>query len=122
MTSNASELQSTSDGGMPADDSQSGGGSIGAEKTDVSEGHAVCSRSDHGPTDPGTSLKSPPKTEREFERAMRELGYSKRQAREIAARGFKALADADPSDDMSELALLLQRSTEVLNRVERKLT
>lgn len=116
-----SQSQSTSVGGMPADDSQSGGGSIGAEKTDVSEGHAVCSRNDHGPTEPGTSPTSPPKTEREFERAMRELGYSKRQAREIAARGFKALAQADPSDDMSELAALLERNTEVLHRVERRL-
>ncbi|MBL0919369.1 MAG: hypothetical protein IBJ14_11745 [Hydrogenophaga sp.] len=53
---------------------------------------------------------------------MRELGYSKRQAREIAARGFKALACPDPSEDMSELVSLLKRNTEVLNRVERKLT
>lgn len=121
MTSNAGELRTTSDGGMPSEVSQTGGGSIGAEKTDVSEGHAVCSRNDHGPTEPGTSPTSPPKTEREFERAMRELGYSKRQAREIAARGFKALAEANPSEDMSELAALLERNTEVLHRVERRL-
>lgn len=109
------------EGGMPAAPSQAGGGSIGAKETDVSEGHAVCSRTDHGPTEPGTPDKSPPKTEREFERAMRELGYSKRQAREIAARGFKALADADPDDDVSELAALLERNTQVLERVERAL-
>lgn len=104
-------------GGMPATTSQAGGGSIGAKETDVSSGHAVCSRDDHGPTEPGTPDKSPPKTAREFERAMRELGYSKRQAREIAAAGFKGLADADPADDASsELAALLKRNLELIER------
>lgn len=121
MIVDESKYQSTSVGGMLTDTLNPVAGSIGAEKTDVSEGHAVCSRNDHGPTEPGTSPTSPPKTEREFERAMRELGYSKRQAREIAARGFKALAEADPSDDMSELAALLKRNSDVLDRVERRL-
>lgn len=82
----------------------------------MSKGHAVCLRSDHGPTEPGIPDKSPPKTEREFERAMRELGFSKRQAREIASRGFKGLAEADPSNDTSELAALLKRNLELLER------
>lgn len=83
----------------------------------MSKGHAVCLRTDHGPTEPGTPDKSPPKTEREFERAMRELGYSKRQAREIAARGFKAAAEAGPAEDTSdELAALLKRNLELLER------
>lgn len=109
-----------SDGGMPSDDSQTGGGSIGAEKTDVSEGHVVCSRSDHGPTEPGTPDKLPPRTAREFEQAMRTLGYSKRQAREIASHGFKVMApDAEAAEDMSELAALLERNFEILERIER---
>lgn len=52
---------------------------------------------------------------------MRELGYSKRQAREIAARGFKAAAEAAADADMSELAALLERNTEVLTRIERRI-
>lgn len=121
MTQLDGQYQSISNGGMPLGISQSGGGSIGAEKSDVSTGHAVCSRSDHGPTEPGTPEKSPPSTAREFEQAMRMLGYSKRQAREIASRGFKAMAqDAEPSEDVSELAALLQRNVEVLERFERQ--
>lgn len=122
MIEDQAQFPSTSDGGMPSDASQSGGGSIGAEKTDVSEGHVVCSRSDHGPTEPGTPDKSPPRTAREFEQALRTLGFSKRQAREIASHGFKATAqDAESAEDMSELAALLQRNTDVLHRVERRL-
>lgn len=109
-----------SDSGMPSDDSQTGGGSIGAEKTDVSEGHVVCSRSDHGLAAPGNPDKSPPSTAREFEHALRELGYSKRQAREIASHGFKVMApDAEAAEDMSELAALLERNFEILERIER---
>ena len=91
----------------------SGGGSIGAkEATDVSEGHAVCSRIDQGPTEPEQPpALSPPKTEREFERAMRALGFSKRQAATIAARGFKVLAAASPAEDVSEELISLLRRT-----------
>lgn len=53
---------------------------------------------------------------------MRELGFSKRQAREIAARGFKALAtELEPAEDLSEIVALLERNTHVLERVERHL-
>jgi hypothetical protein len=118
MTSEKSaESGLRAEGGMPAALLESGGGSIGAEETDVSKGHAVCLRTDHGPTEPGTPDESPPKTEREFERAMRKLGYSKRQAREIASRGFKALAIAEPSEDVSDdLVLLLKQALTKLNR------
>lgn len=94
---------------MPPAVSQSGGGSIGAEKTDVSGRHAVCSRNAHGPTEPGTSPTTPPRTEREFEQAMRALGFTKRQAREISTRGFKGLAVAEPLPDTNELAALMER-------------
>jgi hypothetical protein len=111
MTDSAIQSIASETGGMPATLSQTGGGSIGAEKTDVSEGHAAYSRNDHGPTEPGTPDKCPPKTEREFEHAMRELGYSKRQAREIVRSGFKALAEAEPAEDVSEeLVALLKRT------------
>ena len=52
---------------------------------------------------------------------MRELGFSKRQAREIAARGFKAAAEAEPAEDLSEIVALLERNTHVLERVERRI-
>lgn len=121
MIEDQAQFPSTSDGGMPLDASQSGGGSIGAEKTDVSKGHVVCSRSDHGPTEPGTPDKSPPRTAREFEQALRTLGFSKRQAREIASHGFKATAqDAEPADDVSELVALLKCNLESLERIERQ--
>lgn len=42
------------------------------------------------------------------------LGFSKREANTIATRGFKALAA--PSDDLSELAALLRRTTEAIER------
>lgn len=124
MNADAAELIARTAVGMIAEHPQAGGGSIGAKETDVfSEEHAVCSRDDHGPTEPATPpAKSPPKTEREFERAMRELGFSKRQAREIAARGFKGASHEVPADeDLSEIAALLERNTLVLERVERHL-
>lgn len=75
----------------------------------MSSGHTVCPRDDHGPTVPEHPDLSPPKTEREFERALRGLGYSKRQAREIAARGFKVAAETKPLDDTDELSALIER-------------
>lgn len=102
--------------------SETGGGSIGEKKTDVSKGHEVCSRDDHGSTEPGTTpTKSPPRTAREFERALRELGFSKRQAKAIANSGFKGLAIEDPADDVSELAALIERNSKLFERIERQL-
>jgi hypothetical protein len=48
---------------------------------------------------------------------MRGLGYSKRQASLIAARGFKGLAVEDPVDDVSELAALIQRNTQLFEQI-----
>ena len=95
--------------GMTAHTSQAGGGSIGAKESDVSSGHSVCPRDVHGSTVPETPDQSPPKTEREFERALRGLGFSKRQAREIAARGFKAAGETKPLDETDELSALIER-------------
>lgn len=106
-------------GGMPATTSIAGGETISDEVKDASE-DAADTRAEHGLTAPGIPPKSPPKTARELERALRdELGFSKRQARAIAAAGFKGLADADPdpSDDVSsELAALLKRNLELIER------
>jgi hypothetical protein len=81
-----------------------GGGSIGREEVnDVSEEDAACTRDAHGSTEPEPPALSPPRTAREFDKAMRALGYSKRQAAAIAARGFKALdLEADPAEDSSD--------------------
>jgi len=49
---------------------------------------------------------------------MRELGFSKRQAREIAARGFKGASHEAPADEdtTEELAALLKRNLQLLER------
>ncbi len=106
-----------------SDDSSAGGGSIGAKETDVSKGHAASSRIDHGLTEPApTPPTAIPKTEREFERAMRAMGFTKREARTITSHGFKGLATADPADDMSEVVALLERNTQLFERIERHLS
>ncbi len=60
------------------------------------------------------AAKSKPQTIREFERALRELGYSQREAASIAKGGFKAISNDVPKEDLSELASLLQRNTSLL--------
>jgi hypothetical protein len=128
MNPERAESDQRVDGGMPSTFHQAGGGSIGAKETDVSKGHAVCSRDDHGPTEPGTPEKSPPKTAREFQRAMRELGYSRREACAIASRGFKGLAEVEPEQpdlvqpastrDMSEVVALLRDLATQLSKTD----
>lgn len=53
---------------------------------------------------------------------MRELGYSKRQARGIVSHGFKGLApEGDGADDMSEeLVSLLKRT--LINLTEKDMS
>ena len=58
--------------------------------------------------------KAKPQTIREFENALRELGYSQREAKSIAKDGFKAIKNDEPHEDLSELAVLLQRNTSIL--------
>lgn len=73
--------------------------------------------------EPGESppTKSKPLTLREFERAMRDMGYSQREAKTIANHGFKGMSVDDPVEDVSELAALIQRNTTLFERIERKL-
>ncbi|WP_146039332.1 MULTISPECIES: hypothetical protein [unclassified Variovorax] len=66
-------------------------------------------------------IKSKPRTSREFERALRELGYSKTEARSIASHGFKGLQVEDPAEDVSELAALVERNCKLFERIERNL-
>lgn len=77
-----------------------GGGSIGCGVKDASE-DAACTRDAHGLTEPESPALSPPRTAREFDKAMRALGYSKRQAAAIASHGFKGFASAEPPEDSS---------------------
>jgi hypothetical protein len=72
--------------------------------------------------EPGASLlPSKPRTCREFERALKSLGYSGREAKTIASHGFKGLAIEDPDEDVSELAALIERNSKLFERIERQL-
>ena len=57
--------------------------------------------------------KSKPTTIREFERALRELGYSQRESASIAKNGFKAVSNVD-AEELSELADLIAQNTSLL--------
>lgn len=62
-------------------------------------------------------VKSRPTNIREFERALRQLGYSQKQATAIASHGFTALADDEPSidpDDLQRLHTAMQSFTSFL--------
>ena len=48
-----------------------------------------------GPAAPAPAAKSKPQTVREFERSMRALGYSQREAAAIASHGFKAIGTVE---------------------------
>ena len=61
----------------------------------------------------------PPRTLRAFERALRDLGWSQRQAAAIAREGFKgatahetAAPEPEPDPDMTSLMAALQRRAE----------
>lgn len=104
-------------GEMLAAQPLSGGSSIGAgDETDVSMGHAVCARSEHGLIESESPALSPPKTAREFEQVLRSLGYSKRQARAICAGGFKAAMQTDEPEDVSEILGALKRACDTIER------
>lgn len=68
---------------------------------------------------PPPPIKSKPRTSREFEHALRELGFSKTEARTIASHGFKATAEAVPAEDMADLAALVKRHINLLENLER---
>lgn len=64
------------------------------------------------------TLARPPQTVREFERALRDIGYSRTQAQAIARKGFSgATAAAEPEPAPSEpdhLRAALQRLAQTL--------
>jgi HK97 family phage prohead protease len=64
-----------------------------------------------------TSVKSGmperPGSIRDLEAALRDLGYSNREAKRLAAGGWRALAH-DDSDELDELAALMRRNTQTL--------
>lgn len=67
-------------------------------------------------------IKSKPRTSREFERALREMGFSKSESRSIASYGFKAAEQApESSEDVSELAALVERNLQVLSHIKERI-
>lgn len=70
-----------------------------------------------GPAAPAPAAKSKPQTVREFERSMRALGYSQREAAAIASHGFKAIGTVEQAVDqaeISELAALIAKTISIL--------
>ncbi len=61
-----------------------------------------------------TTAPVKPQTIREFERALKSLGYSQRESTAIAKGGFKALGIADPEPDLSELAAVIAKNISLL--------
>ena len=62
---------------------------------------------------------TPPQTMREFERALRALGFTRLQAQHIAAKGFAGVTAAaapepEPAPDMTSLMAALQRRASAL--------
>lgn len=81
------------------------------QASDASTGCAAAATADATPGKP-----QPPQTLRAFEHALRELGFSQRQAAAIARSGFKANTDDAPqpepepkADPFTELRDLLRR-------------
>lgn len=54
------------------------------------------------------ALKSPPQTIREFESALRVIGFTGRQAKAIAAGGFKAITVNEQDDQLDRLVAALR--------------
>lgn len=62
----------------------------------------------------GSAAHGKPSTIREFERSMRTLGYSQREAKAIALGGFKALHGE--SEDINLLAEKLQELADIFRK------
>lgn len=60
------------------------------------------------------AAKSKPSTIREFERAMKGLGFSQRESAAIAKNGFKAIGIDEPEPDLTALAALIAKNTLLL--------
>ena len=70
-----------------------------------------------GPAAPAPAAKAKPLTSRQFERSMRALGYSQREAAAIASQGFKALGTVEQAvdeDEIAELAALIAKTISIL--------
>lgn len=66
---------------------------------------------------PAPAKSSKPQTTREFERALRGLGFSQREAAGIALHGFKATdntVESTTNAELSELAALLAKTSNFL--------
>lgn len=66
-----------------------------------------------------STTPTPPSTLREFEHALRGLGFTRKQATHIAKHGFTQATDAAETDagdteQLSELVALLRRNTALL--------
>ena len=73
------------------------------------------------PMDASSAQATPPQTMREFERALRTLGFTRLQAQHIAAKGFAgvtatAAPEPEPDSDMQALAAALQRRGRAFER------
>lgn len=78
------------------------------------EGDARCA-----PPEPSghlTEARTPPLTLREFERALRSLGYTRMQAEHIGRKGFTGLRaeDPEPSADSTQLHAALEGLVQAL--------
>lgn len=58
-----------------------------------------------------TAAPVKPQTIREFERALKSLGYSQRESTAIAKSGFKAIGIDEPEPDLSALKAALAKNT-----------
>lgn len=75
--------------------------------------HAEDTSTPEGPAVAAPGAKSKPQTIREFERALRGLGFSQRESATIAKGGFKSIAADEPEDDLSTLAALIAKNTTI---------
>lgn len=87
----------------------------------ISTAASETTRDQNGPAGgiaaPVQGKASKPTTIREFERALRTLGYSQREAAGIALHGFKATdntVESITSAELSELAALIARNQSIL--------
>lgn len=75
------------------------------------------------PVEASDRRATPPQTTREFERALRGLGYTRLQAQHIARQGFSgatantpAAPEPEPEPDMQSLVAALQRRARAFER------
>jgi hypothetical protein len=84
------------------------------ETADAGCVEVASSPADPQPPAPEAS-KEKPKTIREFEHALKALGFSQRESASIARSGFKAASNDTPdTDELAELAALLRANSALL--------